>query len=57
MTQQDEKKWREFCNQAIAENDPGKLLQACLAVNRIMEEERKRAPIVRHQDLSTARKK
>src|SRR5437867_4084692 len=39
MTQQDEKKWRELCNQAIAENDPNKLLHAWLAANRNMEQE------------------
>jgi hypothetical protein len=42
MTQQDEKKWRELCNQAIAEKDLNKLLTTWLEFNRIIEQEQKR---------------
>jgi hypothetical protein len=41
MTQQDEKKWRELCNQAIAEKDLDKLLSLWMSLSRVMEEEQK----------------
>jgi hypothetical protein len=39
MTEQDEKKWRELCNQAMRENDPNKLLNIFLEMDLTMEKE------------------
>lgn len=41
MTQQDEKKWRELCSEAIAEKDLDKLLNLWMSLTRVMEEEQK----------------
>jgi len=39
MTAQDEKQWRELCNEAMSENDPNKLLSIFLALDRAMNRE------------------
>lgn len=41
MTQQDEKKWRELCSEAIAEKDLDKLLNLWMSLSRVMEKEQK----------------
>jgi hypothetical protein len=41
MTEQDERKWRELCNQAMRENDPNKLLNIFLEINLTMEQEQR----------------
>jgi hypothetical protein len=41
MTEQDESKWRELCNQAMRENDPNKLLSIFLEIDLTMEKEQR----------------
>jgi len=41
MTEQDERKWRELCNQAMRENDPNKLLNIFLEIDLTMEQEQR----------------
>jgi len=43
MTEQDERKWRELCNQALHENDPDKLLSIFLELDLAMEQEQRAA--------------
>jgi hypothetical protein len=46
MTEQEERKWRRLCDQAMSENDPGKLLDIFLELNRTMEREQRVAASV-----------
>lgn len=41
MTEQDERKWRELCNQAIRESDPNKLLNIFLEIDRTIKQEQR----------------
>jgi hypothetical protein len=41
MTVEEEKKWRELCNQAMSEHNPNKLLNIFLTINRLMEKEQR----------------
>jgi Trp operon repressor len=41
MTEQDERKWRQLCNQAMSENDPNKLLNIFLELDEVMEQEQR----------------
>jgi hypothetical protein len=41
MTERDERKWRQLCNQAMIENDPNKLLSIFLELDLAMEEEQR----------------
>lgn len=44
MTEQDERKWRQMCNQAISENDLDKLLNIFQELDEVMvQEERSRS--------------
>jgi hypothetical protein len=43
MTAQDEKQWRELCNEAMSENDPNKLLSIFLALDRATNREERLA--------------
>jgi hypothetical protein len=54
MTEQDEKKWRTLCNQAITENDPDALLHIFLELDRVMEQEQRQAKAAQ-SPLKTAR--
>lgn len=39
MTQQDEKKWRELCSQAIADKDLDRLLSVWMSLSRVIKKE------------------
>ncbi len=41
MTEQDERNWRQLCNQAMSENDPNKLLNIFLELDEVMEQEQR----------------
>jgi hypothetical protein len=41
MTELDERKWRELCNQAMRENDPNKLLNIFLEIDRTIKQEQR----------------
>jgi hypothetical protein len=41
MTEQDERKWRELCSQAMRENDACKLLNIFLEIDLTMEQEQR----------------
>jgi hypothetical protein len=41
MTEQDERKWRQLCDQAMRENDPNKLLNLFLEIDLTMEQEQR----------------
>ena len=43
MTEQDERKWRELCNQALRENDTSKLLSIFLELDLAIEQEQRAA--------------
>jgi len=41
MTEQDEREWRELCNQAMRENDPNRLLSIFLELDLVMAQEQR----------------
>ena len=41
MTEQDERRWRQLCNQAMSEDDPNKLLNIFLELDEVMEQEQR----------------
>jgi hypothetical protein len=54
MTEQDERKWRELCNQAMRENDPNKLLNIFLEINLTMEQvQRVQRPVGRNASTAS----
>lgn len=52
MTPQDEKQWRELCNEAMNENDPNKLLSIFLALDRAMNREERLAAAVARSEAN-----
>jgi len=46
MTERDERKWRQLCNQAVIENDPNKLLSIFLELDLVMKEEQRVSTII-----------
>jgi hypothetical protein len=43
MIEQDERKWRELCDQALLENDTSKLLSIFLALDLAIEQDQRAA--------------
>jgi hypothetical protein len=52
MTEQDEKQWRELCNEAMDENNPNKLLSVFLALDRAMAREERLASVASRREAS-----
>lgn len=44
MTLEEEKKWRDLCQQAICERDVSRLLSLFLEINRLEERQGRRPP-------------
>jgi len=50
MTERDERKWRQLCNQAMIENDPNKLLSIFLELDLVMREEQRVSGMIVSRD-------